>query len=275
MNRILRTIASVALLASALSVSAQEKTIVFADWNIRSFEKSNGSGQNIVPVDEYVEFIKTFNADIITFNEFETVSSREGAEKMAEVAKELGMFGYFIESYPKGGDGFYGNVILSKWPIINTASKQMIYKNNKGDGYYQFNVDPELTEYGADQRSVGYADILVPVSATESKILRVVTSHFDHMGKESVRTRQATESVQFASLDNPPYPTVMMGDLNTMWAETTLKPLSDVGDHVDVHWVDHVFTFPKGKFTKVKWQSPSSGLLSDHEPVIATLKVTL
>lgn len=274
MNRILRTIASVALLASALSVSAQEKTIVFADWNIRSFEKSNGSGQNIVPVDEYVEFIKTFNADIITFNEFETVTSREGAEKMAEVAKELGMFGYFIESYPKGGDGFYGNVILSKWPIINTASKQMIYKNNKGDGYYQFNVDPELTEYGADQRSVGYADILIPVSATESKILRVVSSHFDHQGAESVRTRQASESVEFAGLANPPYPTVMMGDLNTS-RESVLQPLFAVGDHIGYYWVDHVFTFPKGKFTKVKWQSPNSGLLSDHEPVIATLKVTL
>ena len=157
MNRILRTIASVALIASALSVSAQEKTIVFADWNLRSFEKSNGAGHNIVPVDEYVAFIKTFNADIITFNEFETVTAREGAEKMAEVAKELGMFGYFIESYPKGNDGFYGNVILSKWPIINTASRQMTYKNYKGEGYYQFNSDTELEQYGADQRSVGYA----------------------------------------------------------------------------------------------------------------------
>lgn len=274
MNRILRTIASVALIASALSVSAQEKTIVFADWNIRSFEKSNGAGQNIVPVDEYVDFIKTFNADIITFNEFETVTSREGAEKMAEVAKELGMFGYFIESYPKGGDGFYGNVILSKWPIINAASKQMTYKNNKGEGYYQLNVDPELTEYGADQRSVGYADILVPVSATESKIIRVVTAHFDHQGKDAVRTRQATESEQFAGLANPPYPTVMMGDLNTS-SESVLQPLFAVGDHVGCFWVDHVFTFPKGKFTKVKWESPSSGLLSDHNPVIATLKVTL
>lgn len=274
MNRILRTIASVALIASALSVSAQEKTIVFADWNIRSFEKSNGAGQNIVPVDEYVDFIKTFNADIITFNEFETVTSREGAEKMAEVAKELGMFGYFIESYPKGGDGFYGNVILSKWPIINAASKQMTYKNNKGEGYYQLNVDPELTEYGADQRSVGYADILVPVSATESKIIRVVTAHFDHQGKDAVRTRQATESEQFAGLANPPYPTVMMGDLNTS-SESVLQPLFAVGDHIGCFWVDHVFTFPKGKFTKVKWESPSSGLLSDHVPVIATLKVTL
>lgn len=274
MNRILRTIASVALIASALSVSAQEKTIVFADWNIRSFEKGYGNSPTLVPVDEYVDFIKTFNADIITFNEFETVTSRQGAEKMAEVAKELGMYGYFIESYPKGGDGFYGNVILSKWPIINAASKQMTYKNNKGDGYYQLNVDPELTQYGADQRSVGYADILVPVSATESKILRVVSSHFDHMGADAVRTRQASESVKFASLDNPPYPTVMMGDLNTSW-ESVLQPLFAVGDHVGVHWVDHVFTFPKGKFTKEKWESPGSGLLSDHDPVIATLKVTL
>lgn len=274
MNRILRTIASVALIASALSVSAQEKTIVFADWNIRSFEKGYGNSLTLVPVDEYVDFIKTFNADIITFNEFETVSSRQGAEKMAEVAKELGMYGYFIESYPKGGDGFYGNVILSKWPIINTASRQMTYKNNKGDGYYQLNVDPELTQYGADQRSVGYADILVPVSATESKILRVVSSHFDHMGADAVRTRQASESVEFAGLANPPYPTVMMGDLNTSW-ESVLQPLFTVGDHIDYAWVDHVFTFPKGKFSRVDWKSPSSGPLSDHEPVIATLKVTL
>ena len=274
MNRILRTIASVALIASALSVSAQEKTIVFADWNLRSFEKSNGAGHNVVPVDEYVAFIKTFNADIITFNEFETVTAREGAEKMAEVAKELGMFGYFIESYPKGNDGFYGNVILSKWPIINTASRQMTYKNYKGEGYYQFNSDSELEQYGADQRSVGYADILVPVSATESKIIRVVTAHFDHQGKDAVRTRQATESEQFAGLANPPYPTVMMGDLNTS-SESVLQPLFAVGDHIGYAWVDHVFTFPKGKFAKVDWKSPSSGPLSDHNPVIATLKVTL
>ena len=274
MNRILRTIASVALIASAFSVSAQEKTIVFADWNLRSFEKSNGAGHNVVPVDEYVAFIKTFNADIITFNEFETVTAREGAEKMAEVAKELGMFGYFIESYPKGNDGFYGNVILSKWPIINTASRQMTYKNYKGEGYYQFNEDPEREQYGADQRSVGYADILVPVSATESKIIRVVTAHFDHQGKDAVRTRQATESEQFAGLANPPYPTVMMGDLNTS-SESVLQPLFAVGDHIGYAWVDHVFTFPKGKFAKVDWKSPSSGPLSDHNPVIATLKVTL
>lgn len=274
MNRILRTIASVALIASALSVSAQEKTIIFADWNMRSFEKGYGNSLTLVPVDEYVDFIKTFNADIITFNEFETVTAREGAEKMAEVAKELGMFGYFIESYPKGNDGFYGNVILSKWPIINTASRQMTYKNYKGEGYYQFNSDSELEQYGADQRSVGYADILVPVSATESKILRVVSSHFDHMGADAVRTRQASESVEFAGLANPPYPTVMMGDLNTS-SESVLQPLFAVGDHIGCFWVDHVFTFPKGKFTKVKWESPSSGLLSDHEPVIATLKVTL
>ena len=121
---------------------------------------------------------------------------------------------------------------------------------------------------------MGYADILVPVSATESKVLRVVSSHFDHMGADAVRTRQASESVKFASLDNPPYPTVMMGDLNTS-RESTLQPLFAVGDHIGYYLVDHVFTFPKGKFTKVKWESPSSGLLSDHEPVIATLKVTL
>lgn len=65
-----------------------------------------------------------------------------------------------------------------------------------------------------------------------------------------------------------------MGDLNTS-RESFLQPLFAVGDHIDCYWVDHVFTFPKGKFTKVDWKSPSPGPLSDHNPVIATLKVTL
>ena len=274
-------------------------------WPLWSGETGTMIGYHSVSViaDAYLRGVRGFDAEAalkamvrssninkkgsVLYNEFGFVPSDVKKEAVsltleyayddwciARMAEELGMFGYFIESYPKGNDGFYGNVILSKWPIINTASRQMTYKNYKGEGYYQFNSDSELEQYGADQRSVGYADILVPVSSTESKILRVVSSHFDHMGADAVRTRQASESVEFAGLANPPYPTVMMGDLNTSW-ESVLQPLFAVGDHIGYAWVDHVFTFPKGKFAKVDWKSPSSGPLSDHNPVIATLKVTL
>ena len=51
------------LLFSA-AASAQQITVV--DWNIRSFEKSNGSGQTLVEdITEYVDFLKGTQADII------------------------------------------------------------------------------------------------------------------------------------------------------------------------------------------------------------------
>ena len=50
-----------------------------------------------------------------------------GKEKLTELASRLGMYPYFIMSYPKDV-GFYGNGILSKYPILNSFSAQFTYR---------------------------------------------------------------------------------------------------------------------------------------------------
>ena len=257
------------LLFSA-AASAQQITVV--DWNIRSFEKSNGSGQTLVEdITEYVDFLKGTQADIITLNEFETGTSRMGKEKMAELASRLEMFAYFIKSYPKD-DGFYGNVILSRWPMLECASTLLPYQHYKGEGNYQWNND-EMTEiYGADQRSVGYSDILVPVSDTESRVIRVACTHLDHqIGKDGHR-KQFEEIAKFPSLANPPYPALIAGDMNVS-SGTVMDPITNIGDQMYLNWVDHIFSFPNGAWEKVSGETVYSGALSDHNAVKVVLKL--
>ena len=269
MRTILKTLSVLALLLGAAYAASAQSLKIF-DWNVLSYERQDKSGETSgFPIADHLAKIQAVNPDIITFNEYESASDRMShKEKAAEVAAALGMYSYYIMSYPKSG-GYYGNAILSKYPIVNAASMQFQYRNHTGEGNYILNADPELTQWGTDQRSVGYVDILVPVSVTESTIVRVVCSHFDHKGSNQVRTNQATWSVQFASLDNPPCPTIMAGDLNTS-SDSVLQPLIDAGDHMYVYWVDHIFTFPKGRWTRVgNGSNGAGGNLSDHNYIYA------
>ncbi len=276
MSKIFIRIAAVsaALLLSS-SIWAQQVQLTVFDWNVKSFERVDKSGETTgFPIDDYVDKILSTGADIVCLNEFETGTSRMGKEKMSELAAGLGMYGYYIKSYPKDS-GFYGNVILSRYPIISSGSHRFPFEHYLGEGNYQWNTgNAELQEkFGGDQRSVGYADIIVPVSTTESRIVRIVCSHFDNSGGSECRTTQAEESVSFAGLASPSYPTVMCGDLNTN-SDTELKALYDAGDHVGVNWVDHIFTFPKGSWASTGFKSVSAGNLSDHDAVVVTLTLT-
>lgn len=262
-----------ALLLSS-SIWAQQVQLVVFDWNVKSFERVDKSGETTgFSVDEYVDKIRETGADVVCLNEFETNTSRMlEKEKMSELASQLGMYGYYIKSYPKDAKGCYGNVILSRYPIIASGSHLFPFKHYLGDGNYQWNTgNKELQDkYGGDQRSVGYADLLVPVSATESKVVRIVCSHFDNSGGSDCRTTQSEESVEFAGLASPKYPTIMCGDLNTT-SDTELKALYDAGDHAGVNWVDHVFSFPKGAWSSSGFRPVSAGNLSDHDAVVVTM----
>mgnify|MGYP000033040235 CR=1 FL=1 len=255
--------------AMASAQSVQLKVLV---WNILSFEEQDQSGaQAGFPVDKYVDLVKAQNPDIVCFNEFETGTSRMGKEKMAEIAALMEMYPFYIMSYPKD-EGFYGNVILSKYPIVATGSKLFSYKHYQGDGNYQWNQGEYLKQYGTDQRSIGYADVLVPTSESAGKIVRIACTHYDHMGDPIlVPQRQMQESIEYLKLGAPEYPTIMMGDLN-VGSGNILNPLREVGDQIGYEFVDHIWTFPKGAWSGSEtFESKDCGNLSDHDPVMATV----
>lgn len=259
------------LLLSSGAGYAQEGQLKVMSWNVLSFEQTDNSGTiNGFDVSGYVEKIRSVDPDVVCLNEFETASERMGKEKMAELAAALDMYGYFIESYPKG-TGYYGNVILSKYPIVASRSYLFPYEHVKGPGNYQWNDGDYLKNYGADQRSIGCADIMVPVSGTGSRIIRVICTHFDHEGDAKVRENQSKWAIEYFGLDNPEYPTLLLGDLNTAGG-LAIDQLAAIGNQIICHWVDHIWTFPKDRWETVNGDIVSVGKLSDHDAIFATVK---
>ncbi len=267
MSKILiRTGAAVTALLLSGALSAQ--TLTLMDFNVRSFEVSNESGQTLIEdISDYIEFFRNQDPDIITLNEFENYTSRMGRDRMSEIASALDMYAYYIKSYPKD-IGYYGNCILSKYPIVNASTKLISYQHYKGEGNYQWNSDEYTDEWGADQRSVGYVDILIPTSETENVIVRVACAHLDHLIFWDGKIRQCQEVVEFASLGNPPYPALLLGDMNES-SGTPMAPIIEVGDWI---WeqnlnLDHCFGFPKGKWTVESAENVNAGVLSDHHAI--------
>lgn len=153
------------MMLPAASAQAQDVKLKCMEWNIKSFEYDDNSNAVYFEIAEAMEKIKAENPDIVCFNEFETATGRmSSVEKLTECAQSLGMFPFFVFSYDKD-NGAYGNGILSKYPIVNSASVLL--------GMYT----------GADQRSAGWADILVPTdSKPEGVKVRIVCTHLDAFG---------------------------------------------------------------------------------------------
>jgi hypothetical protein len=173
LKHIIRAGALCGLLLTTAAAEAQTVQLKVMEWNVLSFEMTDKSNQIDFIVDEYVDLIKAQNPDIVCINELETGTSRMGKEKLTELASRLGMYPYFIMSYPKDV-GFYGNGILSKYPILNSFSAQFTYRHANGEGNYQWNTGTNYNRYGYDQRSIGYVDILVPTSDSDGQIVRTL-----------------------------------------------------------------------------------------------------
>jgi endonuclease/exonuclease/phosphatase family metal-dependent hydrolase len=271
LKNIVRAGALCGLFLSAATASAQKVQLKVMDWNVLSFEMTDKSNQITFDIDQYVTLIKAQDPDILCLNELESGTSRMGKEKLVELATRLDMFPYYIMSYPKDV-GYYGNGILSKYPIIATGSKLISYKHYLGEGNYQFNNDAYTRTYGADQRSVGYADILVPTSDSEGQVVRIVCSHLDHQINSSGKIRQAQEVADFIGLNEPAYPTVLMGDMN-VGSASSIPAISEPGDLIYSLWVDFIFTYPKNAWTKISGTYVDCGKLSDHDPVIGVISL--
>lgn len=254
---------------AALPWGLQGQTLKVMEWNILSFE-GNGEGQpNDFNVQPFVDFILEKDPDIVCFNELETVTSRVyNTEKLTEICNQTGMFPFFGYSYDKS-DGYYGNGILSKYPIVNAYSQQL--------GMWG----------GADQRSVEYVDILVPTDAKPEGVkIRIACTHLDHQNSGDNKTSQANEAFDIAMPDaGEDIPMLFIGDLNisspTGSNLTYINSLCDrICDNTNTFGnsskLDYIFSYPQGAWTRVSYEvfrNTTLSSLSDHYPIMGVATV--
>ena len=213
-----------------------------------------------------MEKIKAENPDIVCFNEFETATGRmSSVEKLTECAQSLGMFPFFVFSYNKD-NGAYGNGILSKYPIVNSASVLL--------GMYT----------GADQRSAGWADILVPTdSKPEGVKVRIVCTHLDAFGGDETCLGQAKEVIEHAIApavaEN--IPVLIMGDMNCGPSSSAIREYEKTGTRLcnndgtfgGYSKLDYFVSFPQGKWSCSDYKVVKGdrlNVISDHYPIAGT-----
>ena len=267
--KICKYILGAALLAGIFfpqaEAQAQDVKLKCMEWNMKALEYR---ANNYVAKDisRFVAEIRNQNADIVCFNEFETqTGAMYMVEKLTEFAKELGMFPYFIFSYVKDS-GHYGNCILSKYPIVNSSSVRL--------GMYS----------GADQRSAGWADILVPTdSKPEGVMVRIVCTHLDAFGGDATCLGQAKEVIEYAVApavaEN--IPVLLMGDMNCGPSSSAIREYEKTGKRLcnnSITWdniskLDYFIGFPQSAWSCSDYQVLNSQTfyeLSDHYAISGT-----
>lgn len=243
---------------------AQDVKLKCMEWNIKALEYRGNSNVS-KDISRFVTEIENQQADIVCFNEFETLTgAMYMKEKATEFAKELGMYPFFIHSYDKDS-GYYGNVILSKYPIVNSGRVLL--------GMFT----------GADQRSAGWADILVPTDANPTGVkVRIVCTHLDAFGGDETCYEQAKEVI--AQVIEPAVaegtPVILMGDMNCGPGTAAIAEYEKTGTRLCNNngtfggsKLDYFIGFPQGSWSCPDFQVLDSSTfydLSDHYSISGT-----
>ncbi len=256
---------------AAASATAQSLNLKCMSWNILSFERPDKAGEYAgFPIADFMTLIKESNPDVICFNEFETATDRmKSIDKLTECGQSLGMYPFFGYSYNKSGsNGYYGNGLLSKYPIVNSGSKVL--------GRYN--------TYASDIRSVEFIDILVPTSAKpEGRKVRIVATHIETFCDDYTQVMQVSEVVAFAVAPAVAagIPVIVMGDMNCgpssnaiqKYEESGARLCNNSGTFMNSSKLDYIIGFPKSTWSTSDYKVITKGVTdnySDHSPIFCT-----
>jgi endonuclease/exonuclease/phosphatase family metal-dependent hydrolase len=123
--------------------------------------------------------------DVLTLNE--VWSAEDGVDQAEELARDLGM--YAVAQYLPHVPGYRsGNAVLSRWPIIDTASEQL-----------------------TATRSILHVGTDAPFG-----LLSVFTTHLSWRPEDGTkRLRELTDALKFVrARHRGPFPPILAGDLN-------------------------------------------------------------
>lgn len=195
---------------------------------VMSFNIHHGEWPDIseLSLSEVRDVISDSGADLIGLQDVDKFRSRSDfVDQTAWLANELGFFYAYGENVVFPGDGYYGNGILSRYPITSSTNILLPSPAVEQRGLLITNIDI----YG------------VPMV--------FANTHLDHSAGGSVRELQTTEINTI--LGASPTSTILTGDMNSEPTSTEVQTLTSV--YLDT-WaevgVGNGYTFPGNALTK-------------------------
>jgi endonuclease/exonuclease/phosphatase family metal-dependent hydrolase len=136
------------------------------------------------------DVLRELDADVVALQEVESRRRRSAIDQAEALAARLGM--HCVEGpLLLEGRGWYGNALLSRWPLRST--RRMLFEH-----------------YGREARGAVISEIAPDGHAA----WRVATTHLDL--RSGLRRRQFATLLRELTMDRTT-PTVLLGDLNEWW----------------------------------------------------------
>lgn len=245
--------------------------IKLATYNISHCQDMSENHNDDAPVNIFkmAEYIKSFDADIVSLNEVYMASSNEDFDKQTEKIIKITEHPYFFQAAGEDlGWTVIGNAILSRFPISDA---------------FEVHIPAPTEEEKRPNENDWYEDrvvLCVNIKAGEKELL-VVATHFGLNGLEQERIVKAVCEI----IDNAKKPIILMGDFNALPRCEVLAPIYERLVSAAEEMNNNDFTFASfkpdrtidyifvSKDIKVECFEVKKDILSDHRPCVA--KVTL
>lgn len=228
------------------------------------FGARSGGIPDLEPI---AEVIRRVNPDLVALQEVDKYTNRNA--KHGDIAKKLGELTgmeYFFAKARDYDGGEYGDAVLSKLPLIETAA-------------YNLEVDPDL---GGERRSVARVKV-----SKGDKQFYFISTHFDHLGDERNRIKQAKDFITLSKGFD--LPVIMGGDLNATPDSETMSIMRNhfslgcpIGDCTPFTYstsnpyktIDYVVYAPLNAFTPKLYSVYTwANKESDHFPVVGIFEI--
>lgn len=254
-KRMFLMIAGVCLMAAGCAHHVDQPLRVMT-YNVHHTANNDG----VVAPEEIAKVIREQKPDLVAIQEMDLQTKRVSGRNLP---KELGertglhaMFGAAMDFQ----DGKYGQLILSKYPIKSSR------------------VYPLPGRADAEPRIAFAAEIAL----ANGRRLRLVTTHLDHVGKETDRLLQSAELVRLFGSGEPT--TILAGDFNAKPESQTITNLKATftntsGEDLAPTFpaespnrkIDWIFIRPNESWQVLKTSVVEETHASDHRPVVVDL----
>ncbi len=241
--------------ASALLAQSTEVRVV--SYNI----KHGRGNDDVVNLERTAGVLRALSPDIVGLQEVDDLATRSGGvPQAAHLGRALGLhdaFGRFMDFQ----GGAYGMAILTRYPIVSTHSVRLPDGN-----------EPRVA-------------LAVEVELPGARRLTIVNVHFDWVRDDGFRFAQAEALTRYLDALRTPY--ILLGDFNDVPESRTLglfrarateaaKPANDrftFSSTAPAREIDFIFFAPKDAFVAQQVRVIDEPLVSDHRPVVATLRL--
>jgi endonuclease/exonuclease/phosphatase family metal-dependent hydrolase len=265
-----------AALATATATAADSPTqLRILCYNIHYGQGMDGN----YDIPRIAEVIKAVKPDIVALQEIDVHVERSGRiHELRMLADETGMAGRYGPTQHYQG-GLYGNGILSNLPYRDNHIQPLPYTE----------ATPELVTYPRNA-------FAVVVEAPNGKLVRVISTHFQHASFEEDRIAEAKAINEHFASDNPAddvmgaeaaaLPTILAGDLNAVPGSL---PIDEIGKKWTLVMEDDPVPTvpvanPKSRIDFIGYRKTDSvrvveqrvideKMASDHLPVFAVLEI--